>query len=431
MSQPTGQERLVDLRRDLHRRPEPAWREFYTTARIVEEVERIGVDELHVGPDAIDPDRRSAVPDEEELDRWYAQAETALAEREGSDPSVLEPLRGGHTGAVAVLERGAGPTVGLRVDIDALPREEADDEDHYPAAEGFRSIHDAMHACGHDAHATIGVGVLERIAESDFSGTFKVFFQPAEEVIGGGEAVAKSGHLDDVDYLLALHVGLDHPTGEIVAGIDGFLAVSHLDAEFRGEAAHAGGSPNRGRNANQALATAVQNLYAIPRHEDGATRVNAGRIEGGSASNIVAERARLEGEVRGETSGLRDYMLDRAKTVIESAAAMHDCEATIEVGPSAPSAESDQELVDAVAAVAPDVDGVDSVLERADLGGSEDATFLMREVQKNGGLAAYVGVGTDHPGGHHTARFDVDEESLGIGVGVLAGAVERIAAERP
>ncbi|SNZ12565.1 aminobenzoyl-glutamate utilization protein A [Natronoarchaeum philippinense] len=427
MSTLSERDRLVELRRDLHRRPEPAWCEFYTTARIVEEIERIGVDDLYVGPDAIDADSRSAVPDDAELERWHAQAEAALAEREGSDPSILDQLRGGTTGAVAVLERGEGPTIGLRVDIDALPREEADGADHHPAAEGFRSIHDAMHACGHDAHATIGLGVLERIADSDFSGTFKLFFQPAEEVIGGGKAMANSGHLDDVDYLLAMHIGLDHPTGEIVAGIDDFLAVSHLTAEFRGESAHAGANPERGRNANQALAAAVQNLYAIPRHADGGTRVNAGRIEGGSASNIIAERATIEGEVRGETSELRDYVIAEAERVIENAAGMYDCESELHVGPSAPSAESDQALVDAVAAVAPGVAGVEQVVERAPLGGSEDATYLMREVQENGGLAAYVGVGTDHPGGHHTATFDVDEESLQIGVDVLADAVERIA----
>ncbi|MFC6730241.1 amidohydrolase, partial [Natronoarchaeum mannanilyticum] len=79
----------------------------------------------------------------------------------------------------------------------------------------------------------------------------------------------------------------------------------------------------------------------------------------------------------------------------------------------------------------PDAAGVEHVVERAPLGGSEDATFLMREVQENGGLAAYVGVGTDHPGGHHTATFDVDEASLGIGVDVLADAVERIAELEP
>ncbi|MEY7850456.1 amidohydrolase [Natrarchaeobius sp. A-rgal3] len=418
---------LVSLRRDLHRKPEPAWREFYTTARIVEELEsRVDLDELHVGPDAIAGDHRLAVPDDAELAAWYEQARAA-----GADETILERLEGGYTGAVAVVERGEGPTVGLRVDIDGLPREESTDADHLPAAEGFRSEHDgAMHACGHDAHATIGIGVLERIAESEFSGTLKVFFQPAEEVIGGGKSMAKSDHLSDVDALLAVHVGLDHPTGEIIAGVDGFLAVSHLEATFTGEPAHAGGHPEQGRNAVQAMATAVQNLYGIPRHNDGATRINAGVVEGGSAANIVPEEARIVAEVRGETTDLMEYMRSNARRVLRSAAEMHDCDLEVELGAEAPSATSDEELVSIVADVAARTGGVDRVKERDELGGSEDATFLMREVQRNGGAAAYVGVGTDHPGGHHTSTFDVDEPSIGHGIDVLAGAIERIATER-
>ncbi len=417
---------LVSLRRELHRKPEPAWREFYTTARIVEELERFDLEALHVGPEALAGEHRMGVPDGAELAEWYDQATES-----GADPEILEALEGGYTGAVAVLECGEGPTVGLRVDIDGLPIEESEGKAHVPAAEGFRSEHEgAMHACGHDAHATVGIGVLEAIAESDFSGTLKLFFQPAEEVIGGGKAMAERGHLEDVEYLLAVHVGLDHPTGEIVAGIDGFLAVSHLEATFTGESAHAGASPEEGRNAIQALSTAVDNLYGIARHSDGATRVNVGVIEGGTAANIVAEQARLVAEVRGETTELMEYMRGRAETVLESAAGIHDCELTVEVGAQAPSAESDPELASIVGGVARGVDGVEGVLERDDLGGSEDATFLMREVQKNGGLACYVGVGTDHPGGHHTPTFDVDEATLAHGVAVLAGTIERLA-DRP
>ncbi|WP_306056483.1 amidohydrolase [Natronococcus wangiae] len=419
-------ETLVSLRRDLHRKPEPAWREFYTTARIVEELEsRVDLDELHVGRDAIAAEHRMGVPDEAELTAWYEQAREYDV-----DESVLESLEGGYTGAVAVLEKGEGPTVGLRVDIDGLPRAEADDGDHAPAAKGFRSEHEgAMHACGHDAHATIGIGALERVADSDFSGTLKVFFQPAEEVVGGGKSMAKSEHIRDVDHLLALHIGLDHPTGEVVAGIDGFLAVRHLEATFSGEPAHAGGHPEQGRNAVQAMATAVQNCYAIPRHSDGATRVNPGVVEGGSAANVIPEEARIVAEVRGETTELMEYMHDRAERVLKSAAEMHDCEVEIEIGAAAPSATSDQELVDIVADVADGVAGVETILERDQLGGSEDATFLMREVQQNGGTACYVGVGTDHPGGHHTATFDVDEPSIGHAAETLAGAIERIGLE--
>jgi len=427
MSRQTQRDRLIELRRDLHRHPEPAWREFYTTARIVEELERIGVDGLHVGRDAIAEDERMAVPDDAELEEWYEQAREA-----GADEEILEQLQGGYTGAVAVVEAGEGPTVGLRVDIDGLLRAESTDDDHLPAAEGFRSEHDgAMHACGHDAHATFGVGVIEAIADGDFEGTLKVFFQPGEEMIAGGKAMAESDHIDDVEYLLAVHVGLDHPTGEVIAGLDGFLAVSHFLAEFEGEPAHAGGRPNDGENAIQAVATAIQNLYAIPRHEDGATRVNAGKIGGGTATNIIAERAHVEGEVRGETTELKEYMKARAERALESAAEMHGCTVERSTNGEAPSAESDQALVDVVSDVAGATDGVDSVVDRDELGGSEDATYLMRAVQRNGGRAAYVGVGTDHPGGHHTATFDVDEESIPVGIDLLAGAIREIADRRP
>ncbi|MFB6298107.1 MAG: amidohydrolase [Salinirussus sp.] len=410
---------LRGLRRDLHQRPEPAWREFWTTARIVAELHTLGIDDVIVGPELLADGERSGVPDEAELSAWRDRARNA-----GADPDLLDRMAGGYTGAMATVERGDGPTVALRVDIDGLPRAEATDDDHLPAREGFRSRNDgAMHACGHDAHATIGLGVLRAVLDSDFAGTLKVIFQPAEELVSGGKPVARSGHLDDVDSLLAVHVGLDHPTGEVVAGVDGFLAVSHIEATFTGEPAHAGGNPNRGRNAVQAMATAVTNLYAIPRHEDGATRVNAGRVGGGSATNIVPEEAFIEGEVRGETTELMEYTRDHAHRVIETAAAMHECEVSFERGAEAPSARSDRPLADRVAASARRCSRVDSVLPSDDLGGSEDATYLMRRVQERGGSAAYVCVGTDHPGGHHTATFDVDEPTLGIGVEVLADAV--------
>ena len=425
MSQQTSRrDQLVSFRRDLHRKPELAWREFWTTARIVEELEAMGVDELHVGPDAIDPDLRTGVPDEAELEASYERALDA-----GADESVLERLRGGNTGAVAVLRQGDGPTVGLRVDIDGLPIRESEDGDHAPASEGFGSEHEGtMHACGHDAHAALGVGVIEAVKASDFGGTLKVFFQPAEEVVGGGEPMAKSGHLDDVDHLFAVHVGLDHPTGEVVAGMDGFLAVTGLGAEFHGQSAHAGARPEEGRNAVQAMAAAVQGLYGIPRHSEGVTRVNAGKVGGGTASNIVPEHAYAEVEVRGGTTDLRDYVLERARDVLEGAAGMHDCELETTVKSEAPSATSDESLVDVVAAVAEGVTGVERVVRRAALGGSEDATYLMQHVQDRGGDATYVAIGTDHPGGHHTPTFDVDEDSLEIGVDTLAGAIRAVGA---
>ncbi|MFB6107715.1 MAG: amidohydrolase [Haloplanus sp.] len=415
-------EELLALRRDLHRHPEPAWREFYTTARLVDELESRPLSELYVGPEVVAGDR-TGVPDEDELDSWRERALAA-----GARADVLDRLDGGATGAVAVLdcsgEGSDGPTVGLRVDIDALPITESEDADHRPAVEGFRSENEGhMHACGHDAHATVGLGVIDAVAASEFTGTLKVFFQPAEETVGGGHPMAESGLLDDVEYFFALHVGLDHPTGEVVAGVGGFLAVNHFSAEFAGQSAHAGGHPERGRNAVQAMATAIQNLYAIPRHHDGATRVNAGLVGGGTAANIVPEESFVEAEVRGETTELMEYMDEKAERVLRSAAEMHDCEVSVERVGRAPSAESDDALAALVADAARETPGVTSILDADALGGSEDATYLMRHVQERGGLATYVCVGTDHPGGHHTPTFDVDETTVSLGVDLLTRAI--------
>ena len=415
------------FRRDLHRHPEPAWREFYTTARIVTELRERDLTELHVGPDALATDDRMNVPDEEELAEWEQRARDA-----GADPAIVDELSGGYTGCVAVVDRGPGPVIGLRVDIDALPVTESADDGHAPAAEGFRSEREGyMHACGHDAHATMGLGTLDAVLDSAFSGTLKVFFQPGEEQVAGGKPMAESGHLDDVDYLYAVHVGLDHPSGEVVCGVDGFLAVRHFLAEFTGAPSHAGARPERGRNAVQAMAAAVQNLYAIPRHADGPTRVNAGLVGGGTATNVVPEESLIEGELRGATTELADYMSDHADRILESAADMHDCEVEVSTKGEAPSATSDDALAEVVGEVAGETDGVTDIVDSADLGGSEDATYLMQSVQKRGGLACYVGVGTDHPGGHHTSTFDVVEGDIAVGIDVLAGAIRRVAETRP
>ncbi|MGB9965687.1 amidohydrolase [Halobacterium sp. CBA1126] len=418
---------LSDRRRRFHRYPEPAWCEFWTTCRLVDEIEQIGVDALHVGPDAIDTTQRMNVPDEDTLTAWYERARDA-----GARQSVLEQLEGGNTGAVAVLERGDGPTIGLRVDIDALHIEESDSADHVPAADGFRSeTGDTMHACGHDAHMTIGLGVLEAVKESEFSGTLKVFFQPAEEAGGGGKPMAETDHLADVDYLYAVHVGLGHPTGEVVAGIVKPLAMAHITATFSGTPAHAGNAPQAGDNTIQAASSAVSDLYGIPRHADGLTRVNVGRIEGGSVSNVVADETTLWGEVRGETTELMRYMQDAFTQRVEAAAAAHGCTVDVDVVSECPRADSDPELAAVVADTARGRHDVQTVLDSAEFGASEDATFLMQRVQEQGGRACYAIVGTDHPGDHHTPTFDVDERTLETGVDVLTDAIVATAAQRP
>ncbi|MHC3437437.1 amidohydrolase [Natrialbaceae archaeon A-gly3] len=407
---------LVELRREFHQNPEPGWREFRTTAKIVEELERIGVDEIHIGPDAINSEERLGVPPEQELSEWLEKARSEI-----DRPDVFNKIAGGNTGVVAVIDNGGKPCVGLRVDIDALPIEESSDADHAPVANGFRSTNEGfMHACGHDAHITLGIGVLQELLTQDFDGTFKVFFQPSEELLGGGKAMANTPHLDDVDYLMGVHVGLDKPTGEVVAGLDGALALSRFDISFTGESAHAGFAPNEGKNAVQALVTAANNMYATPRHQDGDTRVNIGEIRSENAANVIAGSATATAEVRGESTQLMEYMKESVYDRLEHAAAMHGCDVDVAVIGESIRQDCDEEMVEAVYETAVKTASVTTPIRRGKLGASEDATYLMKNVSEGGGKATYVGIGASNPSGHHTPTFDIDEDCLQIGVSVLS-----------
>lgn len=413
---------LRDLRRRLHRRPEPAWREFYTTSLIVDELERRGVEDVFVGAEAIELEERLGVPNPEQLRDWHDRAR-----RNGAREDILERTEGGKTGVVATVRCGDGPIVGIRVDIDGLRMEESVAETHRPAVEEFRSEHGGyMHACAHDANTAMGIGLLESIRNSDFGGTLKVFFQPASEIEGGGKPMSKTAHLDDVEYLIVLNTGMGYPSGELVAGIDDMYAIERLRVEFTGESSHAGKTPNAGRNAIQAMATATENLYAVPRHADGATRVNVGTVQAGSATNVIAERAVLEADIRGETSAVLDFVRDRTDHVLEGAAHIHECDVELETIGKAPSADSDDELVETFFEAFEASPAVASARRRDSFGTGEDAAWFMNAVSDAGGLATHVIVGTDLAGRHHTPTFDIDERSLSTGVGALVEALEAI-----
>ena len=416
--------RLASIRRSFHRLPEPGWCEFRTTARLVDELSRMDVDHVAIGREALSTSDRMAVPAESTLETWRERAAAA-----GVDESLLRRLAGGHTGAVATVTNGPGPTVGLRVDIDGVSLTESTAPGHRPADEGFRSTHDGfMHACGHDAHITIALGVLEAVAASDYPGTFRVFFQPAEEVAGGGKPMAESGLVDDVEYLFGFHLGLDRETGTVVANATNPLAMAHINAAFEGASAHAGKEPSGGTNAMQAMTTAVQNAYGIARHGDGLTRVNFGRVEGGSASNVIAEEVLLDGEVRGETTALMEYMRTELERELYAAAELHECDVVIRRISESIRVDGDPTLATLTAAVAREVPAVETVVPEAPLGASEDVTFLMERVHERGGKAVYLIIGTDHPTSHHTPTFDIDERSLDIAVELLTACVKRVGA---
>ena len=418
---------LTEIRRDLHAHPEAGWKEFRTTAMVAAELESLGY-EVHLGSEAVDPDERLGVPSEDEIG-----AAIDRARRDGASDSYLDRMDG-ITGCVGVRSFGdSGPVVGVRVDMDALERTEARDEDHRPVREGFVSQYpDEMHACGHDGHTAIGLGIARRFAEAAdsgdgaFDGTLKLFFQPAEEGGRGGLPMSRTPLLEDVDHLVALHLGLGVETGTIVAGRDRPLSNAKLDVRYLGEPAHAGAAPQEGRNALQAAAAAMQNLYAIPRNADGPTRINVGQVHSPNAQNVVAEDVEMRVEVRGATADLNEYMLEHARRMVQAAADMHDVDVETSLYGKTTSFVCDEEMVDAVAGAAEGVEGVEEVVERMDFGGSEDASYLIERVQERGGTATYMGVGASNVAGHHTARFDIDEDALEIGVDVVVETVRSL-----
>jgi aminobenzoyl-glutamate utilization protein A len=240
-----------------------------------------------------------------------------------------------------------------------------------------------------------------------------------------------AGVVDDVDYLVGHHLYSGMPTGTLTIGGGGYFATRKFDALLTGSPAHAGGQPHGGHNALLAAANAVLNLYAIPRHGDGATRINVGRLNAGTGRNVICPMAQLVVETRGATSALSDYMYAAAQRVLASSAAMYGCELEIRPMGEAQSADSDPALSAQVRHVAEAMGGVRLEAPEGS-GGSEDFTYMMRRVQDHGGLATTVGIGADLGGwGHHTARFDFDEQALKLATTLLASVALALPGEHP
>ena len=419
-------ERLTAIRRDLHRHPEVGWTEYRTTHKIARELEDLGYD-LAVGRDALKSEARLGVPDPEALVRHGRRAREA-----GVPEDCLELMEGGHTGLVARLDTGRrGPHVALRFDIDALPVHEADSDDHRPAALGFRSESEGvMHACGHDGHAAIGLGVAAflRRFEDDLGGKFSLLFQPSEEGSRGAAAMVERGWLEDADFFLAGHLGTSvGELGIVAATTSGFLPTTKFDVRFAGRAAHAGGEPQEGRNALLAAATAALHLHAIPRHGDGETRINVGTLDAGTGRNVVPDRATMQIETRGATEELDAYVAAEARRIVDASAAMHGVEAEVEVVGRGLGATCDEAWKNIVAEACEGADHVERVMPEASIGGSEDATVMMGRVQKRGGKATYMVFGSPLAAGHHNPAFDWEEDALLVAVEAMGRVVSRIA----
>lgn len=409
---------LIALRREFHRYAEAGWTEFRTTLRIVQELQKRNIP-VRFGREIHAPDAMYGLPAPEVLEACFLRALS-----ETSRAALLVPMRGGFTGCVAEITGALpGPVIGIRVDIDCCEVSEAADDAHLPFREGFASCHEnCMHACGHDAHATIGVGTAIRLWETreQLHGTVRVIFQPAEEGLRGAASMTAAGVVDDCDILCGLHVGIrDLPVGTVAASCMNFLSSTKFDAIFHGVPAHAGIAPEQGRNAMAAGAKAVLDLLDIPNRHDGLCRVNVGTFTAGSGRNVIPARAHLTVETRGETAELNAVVEDEAMTLCRAAADAYGCTLETQFMGAASDAVCDEALVQDTMAILKTVPGVKQILQSVPFGAGEDVTTMMRAVQRRGGQATELLLGMPLTAPHHNSRFDVAEEVIPLGVDVL------------
>lgn len=422
----TLNDKLIQWRRDFHKHPELGFLEMRTASIVAKTLSDLGID-IQVGKDVMDPNFVMGKPSNEETEAHYQ-----WAKENGAVEEYLEAFKDGYTAVVATIDtKKPGPTTAFRVDMDALPIYEATHDDHVPVQEVFRSINNEMHACGHDVHTTIGLGLATLIVErkDELAGVIKIIFQPAEEGTRGARSIAEKGIVDDVDYLIASHIGTGVPMNHFLGSNNGFLATTKINVSFKGVSAHAGGQPEEGKNAMLAAANAVINLNAIPRHSGGATRVNVGELHAGSSRNAIADFASLKMEIRGTTSEINDYMRSYAESIIKGAAEMFQVDYEFETVGEGRSAKGDTALAEIVSQAAK-TNGLETTLEEDKPSGSEDATFLINRVQEKGGQATYSIFGTDLKAGHHNENFDINEDSMLPAVNTLFEAAKLLSTQK-
>jgi aminobenzoyl-glutamate utilization protein A len=408
----------VALRRDFHRHPETAFREIRTVARVAETLAELGI-EPRLGPSVMRTDGVVDYPSDEQLDE---SAERAVAT--GADEKWVARARESGAAVVADIQgTRPGPVLALRCDTDALPITESDQDAHVPSANGFVSAFPGtMHACGHDGHVAIGLSLAERLVrDRDFAGVVRLVFQPAEEGGRGARSMLAAGALSGVDRFIALHLGLDHPACHVVGGAVGAFATTKLRARFEGVASHAAAAPQEGRNALAAAAAGCLAVLGQPRWSTTDTRVNVGTMHAGDNVNIIPSWAEITAETRALDAEVQVELTRRVTAALQGAAHTYGCEVdVVETGGSTTMA-SDEAIAQAVCRAAVELGGTAQTF--GPMGGSDDASLFMADVQSRGGTASYVIVGADNPAPHHNPAFDVDERALGFSVDLLESVI--------
>ncbi len=375
---------LSEIRRDFHRHPETAFEEFRTTQRI-----RAILQELNV--------------------------------------QILD-LPGLETGVVGLIQGAApGPVLGLRADIDALPLQELSDVPYKSTVDG------KMHACGHDAHATIMLGVAKKIVDDGLAkhlrGSVKFIFQPAEEGIAGARRMIEHGVLDNprMDRILAGHMINDLPCGSI-GWFEGpsHAATDMFSLEITGRGTH-GARPHQGRDpivAGAHFVTAVQSIVSRNLSPMDSGVISVGAFHAGTASNIIPARIELKGTIRSLQAEVREMLFNRLQECAAGLESMFGVETDIQFKEGAPPNVNDLEVSRSLAEAAETVLGKERVLLIPPSMGGEDFALFTEQIP---GAMIRIGSGNEAEGKTqplHSPYFDIDERSLVHGVEVFVQAVK-------
>ena len=371
-------DQLLEIRRHLHAHPELSGAEHHTAALVAGELRRLG---------------------------WRVQ--------EGV----------GRTGVVAELGASNGPAIGLRVDMDALPIEECTGLSFASTSPGL------MHACGHDIHTAVGLGVAMLLAPlaEQLSGTVRLIFQPAEETAEGARWMLAAGAIAGLKALLGLHVFPSIAVGSIGLRHGALTAAAaELELEVLGEAGH-GARPHQAVDAIWIAARLISGLQeAISRRLDALQPVvlSFGRIEGGRAFNVIADRVRLLGTLRCLDCQLYEQLPEWVESTAQAICAAYGGKVKLVWRGIAPPVQNDPQLTDLLEGIAVEQLGRDQVLELAQPSlGAEDFAHYLNHLP---GCMFRLGVaGLDGCAPLHHGGFNPDEGCMPIAVNLLATALKR------
>lgn len=326
----------------------------------------------------------------------------------------------GKTGVVARLGQGGGPVIAIRADMDALPIQEANPVEYASQVPG------CMHACGHDAHTAMLLGVAALLSQEPFPGEVRLLFQPSEENfdeegVSGAPRMIADGALEGVEAVIALHVDGTLETGSICVE-DGAVAaaVDTFKAYVVGRGGH-GAYPHQVVDPIWLSSLVLNTLYAIPSRQVAPLQpcvVSVGVVRGGSAENVIPDEIYLEGTLRSYADDVREALIQEVERAFAIARVFGgDYRLTIERG--YPVNINDPEVSGWLREVGRGFLGDDHIRQAQKTMGAEDFGYMTQLSR-----GAMFRLGVKFPGAKprflHTATFDLDEDALAVGAAILA-----------